>query len=85
MRRFLESQHASSRNMLSDTMDPYELMRAFDPEWNGSVPYSMIIGPDGKVRHRENGRLDILEARRTILASFPDDDYVGQNAYWTER
>jgi peroxiredoxin len=84
VRRFLESQHASSRNMLSDTMDPYELMRAFDPEWNGSVPYSMIIGPDGKVLHRENGRLDILEARRTILASFPDDDYVGQNAYWNE-
>jgi peroxiredoxin len=84
VRRFLESQHASSRNMLSDTMDPYELMRAFDPEWNGSVPFSMIIGPDGKVLHRENGRLDILKARRTILASFPDDDYVGQNAYWTE-
>ena len=85
VRRFLESQHASSRNMLSDTMDPYELMRAFDPEWNGSVPFSMIIGPDGKVLHRENGRLDMLKARRAILASFPDDDYVGQNAYWNTR
>jgi peroxiredoxin len=84
VRRFLESQHASSRNLLSDTMDPYELMRAFDPDWNGSVPYSMIIGPDGKVLRRENGRLDILQARRTVLASFPDDDYVGQNAYWNE-
>jgi len=84
VRRFLESQHASSRNMLSDTMDPYELMRAFDPEWNGSVPYSMIIGPDGKVLHRENGQLDTLKARRAILASFPDDDYVGQNAYWNQ-
>ena len=28
------------------------------------------------------GPLDILKARRTLLASFPDDDYVGQNAYW---
>jgi peroxiredoxin len=82
VRRFLESQHASSRNLLSDTMDPYELMKAFDPEWNGSVPYSMAIGPDGSVLYRENGRVDILKVRRAILASFPDDDYVGQNAYW---
>jgi len=82
VRRFLESQHASSRNLLSNTMDPYELMKAFDPEWNGSVPYSMAIGPDGAVLYRENGSVDILKARRLILASFPDDDYVGQNAYW---
>jgi thiol-disulfide isomerase/thioredoxin len=85
VRRFLESQHASSRNLLSGTMDPYELMQAFDPEWNGGVPYSMVIGPDGKVLYKGNGRLDILKARRLILASFPDDDYVGQNAYWNTK
>jgi peroxiredoxin len=82
VRRFLESQHASSTNYISATMDPYEIVRAFDPEWDGSVPYSMIIGPDGKVLHKANGRLDILKTRRLILASFPDDDYVGQQAYW---
>jgi len=25
----------------------------------------------------------MLVARRTILASLPDDNYVGQNAYWS--
>ena len=85
VRRFLESQHATSRNMLSDTMDPYELMGAFDPEWNGSVPYSMIIAPGGKVLYRSSGRVNILETRRLILKSFPDDDYVGQNAYWNSK
>jgi peroxiredoxin len=82
VRRFLESQKASSKNFLSGTMDPYELMKAFDPEWNGAVPYSMVIAPDGKVLYKGNGRLDILKTRRLILGSFPDDDYVGQNAYW---
>jgi peroxiredoxin len=82
VRRFLEAQHASSRNLLSGTMDPYELMKAFDPEWNGAVPYSVVIGPDGKVLYKEGGSIDLLKARRAILASFPDDDYVGQNAYW---
>jgi thiol-disulfide isomerase/thioredoxin len=83
VRRFLEGQHASSRNFLSGTMDPYELMKAFDPEWNGGVPYSAIIAPGGKVLHKANGTLDILKARRIILASLPDDDYVGQQAYWS--
>jgi len=85
VRRFLESQHASSRNLLSGTMDPYELMRAFDPEWSGGVPYSMVIAPDGQVLYKENGSLDIMKARRLILASFPDDDYVGQHAYWNSK
>ncbi len=82
VRRFLEGQHASSRNLLSGTMDPYELMKAFDPEWNGGVPYSAIIAPGGKLLYKANGTLDILKARRLILASLPDDDYKGQQAYW---
>jgi peroxiredoxin len=82
VRAFLDAQHASSRNLLSGTMDPYELMKAFDPEWSGGVPYSVVIGPDGAILYKETGSLDILKARRRILASFPDDDYVGQNAYW---
>jgi peroxiredoxin len=85
VRRFLESQHASSRNYLSGSLDPYELMKAFDPDWDGSLPYSMIIAPDGRVLYKNNGRLDILKTRRLILASLPDDDYVGQNAYWTSK
>jgi len=82
VRAFLESQHASSRNLLSGTMDPYELMKAFDPDWSGGVPYSVVIGPDGTILYKESGSLDMLKARRIILASFPDDDYVGQQAYW---
>jgi peroxiredoxin len=85
VRRFLEGQHASSRNLLSASMDPYELMRAFDPDWGGGVPYSMVIAPSGEMLYKENGRVDLLKARRLILASFPDDDYVGQNAYWNSK
>jgi peroxiredoxin len=85
VRKFLGAQHASSRNLLSGTMDPYELMRAFDPDWNGGVPYSLVIAPGGQVVYKENGSLDVLKARRAILASLPDDDYVGQNAYWNSK
>ena len=85
VRKFLESSMAASRNYISGTMDPYELMRAFDPDWNGGVPYSMIIAPGGQVIAKFSGPLDILQTRRMILASFPDDDYVGQNAYWNSK
>jgi hypothetical protein len=60
-------------------------MKAFDPEWNGAVPYTMVIGPDGKVLYKHQGIVDILQVRRVILASLPDDDYVGQNAYWNQE
>src|SRR5436853_984945 len=85
VRRFLEAQHASTHNLLFGTMDPYELMSAFDADWDGSVPYSMVIAPDGRVLYKGKGRLDILKTRRLILASFPDDDYIGQNAYWNNK
>ena len=85
VRRFLEAQHASSRNLLSASMDPYELMNAFDPEWGGGVPYSVVIAPGGQVLYKQDGRIELLKARRLILGSFPDDDYVGQNAYWNSK
>jgi peroxiredoxin len=85
VRAFLEKQHASTRNYLNALMDPYELMKAFDPEWEGAVPYTMVIGPDGGVLSTVRGAVDILKIRRIILASFPDDDYVGQNAYWNSK
>jgi peroxiredoxin len=83
--KFLQTHMAASRNYISSTMDPHELVRAFDPEWNGGVPYTMVIAPGGKVLYKGNGQLDILKTRRLILASFPDDDYVGQNAYWNSK
>jgi thiol-disulfide isomerase/thioredoxin len=85
VRTFLEAQRASAKNYLPAGNDPSAMIQAFDPDWAGGLPYSVIIGPDGKVLYKGGGRLDILSARRTILASFPDDDYVGQNAYWNSR
>ncbi len=85
VRRFLESQHASSKNLQFSSTDPYEEMRAFDPDWNGAVPYSMLIAPDGRVLYKVQGQIDALKVKRLILASLPDDDFVGQSDYWNNR
>ena len=85
VRAFLTKYHASSRNYVPATMDPHALVPQFDPSWEGGVPNTVVIAPGGKVISRTNGQVDILKIRRQILASFPDDDYVGQNAYWNSK
>jgi peroxiredoxin len=81
----LERQHASSKNLLFGTTDNYGLMAAFDPQWNAGVPYTVLLAPDGKVVYQHQGPVDPIELRRLILASLPDDDYIGIRAHWSTR
>jgi len=85
VRTFLATQKASARNLMPASLDPSEIVQALDKDWNGGVPHTMVIAPGGKVLYRSSGRIDILKTRRIILGSFPDDDYVGQNAYWNSK
>jgi peroxiredoxin len=80
--RVLKEQHASSTNLLFGDMDIYKLMAAFDPDWNGAVPYTMLIKPDGEVVYKHQGEIDALKLKRLIMANLPDDDYLGHQAYW---
>jgi len=80
--RVLKEQHASSTNLLFGDMDIYKLMAAFDPDWNGAVPYTMLIKPGGEVVYKHQGEIDALKLKRLIIANLPDDDYLGHRAYW---
>ncbi len=82
---FLERQHATSRNLLFSDDDTYAMMAAFDAKWNGGVPYTALLGPGGVVLFSTQGATDPLELRRFILRHLPDDDYIGQQAYWNSR
>jgi len=83
VQRILDKMHATSRNLLFASPDTAALQAAFDPTWESAVPYTVVIAPDGKLIYRKQGSIDILELRRTILASLPSD-YEGFNQYWTE-
>ena len=80
--RLLKEQHASGTTLLFGEMDIYKLMAAFDPDWNGAVPYTMLIKPDGEVVYKIQGEVDPLKLKRLIIANLPDDDYIGHQAYW---
>ncbi len=66
-RGFLESQHASMRNIAFDKGDPYPLIEALDPKWQGSLPYTTLVAPGGKVLYRSEGAFDVRELRKAIV------------------
>jgi peroxiredoxin len=79
--RFLQKQHATSKNYLFDSQDTATLQTAFDPKWDSAVPYTILLSADGKVLYKQLGSADMLELKRIILANLPSD-YKGFNQYW---
>jgi peroxiredoxin len=79
--RFLQKQHATSRNYLFDSQDTSALQTAFDPKWDSAVPYTILLSGDGKVLYKQLGSADMLELKRIILANL-SSDYKGFNQYW---
>jgi len=65
--KFLQDHHASTRNLILGDNDKYALIEAFDKDWNGELPYTLLIGADGKVLYRTSGPIDFIELRRAIV------------------
>ena len=65
--KFLRQHQASTRNLIFGSTDKYALMAALDPEWNGGLPHTLLIGADGKVLYRETGSIDFLRLRRALV------------------
>jgi len=66
---FLRRQQASCRNLLFASAQRDALINAFDPTWQGVLPYTVLIAPEGNVIWRETGSVDFLALRRTIVRS----------------
>ena len=82
--RFLEKKHATTRNLLFGSYETEKLQSAFDPTWQSAVPYTVVLGPDGKIIYKTLGSVDLLQMRRKILAAMPSD-YIGFNKYWASN
>jgi thiol-disulfide isomerase/thioredoxin len=69
---FLKEKQASFRNLQFDKGDPYAMVDAIDPAWQGELPHTLLIAPGGKVIWRSEGAFDRLALRRAIVG------YVGR-------
>ena len=71
---FLKSKQASGLNYLYTGDDKYKMIEGVDPKWDGALPYTMLVDPDGKVVYRHQGAIDIEELKKVIF----DDATMGR-------
>jgi peroxiredoxin len=71
---FLKKQEASNKNLLFASADRDKLINAFDPQWQGAVPFTVVIDDQGKIVYREDDSLDILAVKRAIVKALDAHD-----------
>jgi peroxiredoxin len=64
---FLKSKQGSNRNLIFASPDREKLINAFDADWSGAVPYTVLINPEGKIIYRETGSIDALAVKRAVV------------------
>jgi hypothetical protein len=72
--RILKEKQASNRNYIFSKDDVYELIEAVDPEWQGALPYTLLIEPGGKIIYRKQDTIDPLQMKKLIVGS----QYLGR-------
>lgn len=65
--KFLSKQRASNTNYLFSLDDKYKLIEAIDPNWQGALPYTLLVEPGGKIVYAREGRIDLPEMKKMIV------------------
>ncbi len=65
--KYLNKLHASTTNYIFDKDDPYALADALGVEWQGALPFTLVVKPGGEVVYSKMGPIDPLELRRAIV------------------
>jgi peroxiredoxin len=83
--QWLNKTHATSRNLLFDSVDAAVLQKTFnaDGQLKPATPYTILLDADGNVLYQTSVNVDLLKLRRTILANLPSA-YIGLNKYWIQ-
>jgi thiol-disulfide isomerase/thioredoxin len=63
---FLKKKESAGRNLIFASAQRDPLINAFDPDWPGAVPYTVLLSPEGKIVYRELGSIDPLALKRAI-------------------
>jgi peroxiredoxin len=63
---FLKRKQASAKNYIF-TGDRYAFIEAIDKKWEGSLPYTIFVGPGGKIIYSKPGIIDALQLKKVIV------------------
>jgi peroxiredoxin len=72
--KFLKQQQASNKNYIFNKDDIYEMIEAVDHEWQGALPYTMLIAPGGNILYRKQDMINPLSMKKLIV----DNKYIGR-------
>ena len=64
---FLQKKHSALSNYIFAKDDNYALIEAIDPEWQGALPYTVLVAPGGERLYSRQGTVDPFELRKTIV------------------
>lgn len=65
--KFLQEKNSALTNYIFNSDDKYELIEATDPDWNGALPYTLLIEPDGHIVWKHQGEVDFYELKKVIV------------------
>jgi hypothetical protein len=67
MKMLKEKHLGGAKNFIWSADDKDPLVAALDKGWEGPVPFTLIVGRDGKVLYRNTGAVDPLEVKRKVV------------------
>ena len=67
--KFLKEKNSAVDNFIFSNPDKYALIEAIDPDWNGALPYTMLIDPYGNKIWKHQGEVDFYELKKVIVES----------------
>ncbi len=65
--KFLQEKHSAVANYLFSEDDKYALIEAVDKDWNGALPYTILVEPGGKVVWKHQGTVDFYALKKAIV------------------
>jgi peroxiredoxin len=72
--QYLVKQQASNQNYIFNGDNKYKLIEAIDPQWQGALPYTILVEPGGKIVYSKEGAIDPAEMKKAIV----ENHYIGR-------
>lgn len=63
----LRQKRVATKNYIFESADRDALAEALDKEWNGPLPFTVLIAPGGEIVYRKQGAFEPLEVKRAIV------------------
>lgn len=65
--KFLQKNYASAKNFHYNQANKYQFMEAIGNDWEGAIPFTLLIKPGGEVIFKKMGMIEPLELKKAIV------------------